>query len=167
VNASEKKYARRYFRAVIFAMLLVMIGGCAFRSHPRLAFYKVQAERGKVMAIKLVAEHIASEQHKVSILDLEATPNLDWATKDIPMFCPGEYVVTVSGYWKNHLQAPRWKVDISTGKVRRLTPLAEVITATAMLEPSPGSDADRIDLCMDGKTPVDLDPATLPKEPDV
>lgn len=84
------------------------------------------------------------------------------ADKSIPMFCPEEYEVTfVASETSDLLDAPRWWVDLSTSTVQRNRNLKNLEAPDYRNWPS---DADRIELCMNGKTPVALDPDALPRD---
>ena len=136
---------------------------CGDNARSRNAFYQAQAKRGEKTALKLVKRYAFSQEPPIVVHDADVTPDFYNASKELPFFCPGEYTVANGG--GNPQTAPQWHVDITTGMVRKLYTMAQLLAEVQKEHsPRPGSDADRIALCMNGKPPVDLNPATLPNQ---
>lgn len=142
--------------------------GCGENSEQQRydAYVKVESDRQQ-QAIAIVRSlpqvrdylnHSENTQHDGEDREWAAESDLDSAAPDEPWFCPGEFVVYFRAPNEDLEKVRAWEVDVQS---RRVTPTAYYQSGSHPVEPRADN---RITACLDGRPPVQLDPAVLRTE---
>lgn len=141
------------------ALAAVVVLGCA-QSHDqrRLAYYIEDGRAHQNEAEELIQDDAAAQRVAVANPDgrWDIRPSVDSLDRDTPWFCPGEYNAFFKR-WSTDPDPPEFTINVRVRRVRREESLDEY---KQRLNPPPSEATDdRIPLCLDGKTPIALDPS--------